>query len=230
MNIKYENSLDWFDSDDKSRVFQLFPKCFKDNRGYFMEVLKNIDNNEQSNLPEWLKTSNWIKQINRSSSSGGVIRGCHAQKGKFCQGKLVEAINEKIYDIITDVRPESRSFGTSSIFILDPEVHNKLWVPRGFLHSFVVPKNVKSDAIFEYFCDNVYNHESEIRVNPQTLLPDVVSEFKKLFGEHKDYEDLYNTFESENVYSEQDIKAMDYLDFVASIKEEYDKTGKKWYK
>jgi len=62
----------------------------------------------------------WVKQINRSVSKGGTVRGCHAQRGKFCQGKLVEALNAKIYDIITDARPDSKTFGVSNVYILDP--------------------------------------------------------------------------------------------------------------
>ena len=112
--------------------------------------------------------------MNRSSSSKYTVRGCHAQYGKFCQGKLVEALTEKIYDIITDSRPDSKTYGLSKIYILDPLKQNKLWVPRGFLHAFVVP-NAKSNAIFQYFCDNVYNKPSEIGINPLTILPKIVS-------------------------------------------------------
>ncbi len=232
MEIKVEKSVDFFENDESSKVFQIIPDCHKDNRGYFMEVFKET-NDEFSKIPNWMRDSKWIRQVNRSSSTGGVIRGCHAQKGKFCQGKLVEAVNEKIYDIITDARPDSDSFGTSMVFLLDPEIHNKLWVPRGFLHAFVVPFSVKNPAIFEYYCDNVYDHSSEIEINPVTILPEVVRTFKELmWNSSDDYNDLYEVFEKKDscVYSEKDMKGRDYQEFISEIRSDYEKRNKVWYR
>ena len=75
----------------------------------------------------------------------------------------------KIFDIITDARPDSCTFGVTQAFILDSTLQNMLWVPRGFLHAFVVPKDVEN-ATFEYFCDNVYHKESEIGIAPLSFL------------------------------------------------------------
>ena len=233
MQVFFEEAFDWFENDETSRVFQIIPDVFEDERGYFMEVFKQYPYQEKEELPLWIKNSKWIKQINRSSSQAGVIRGCHAQKGKFCQGKLVEAINEKIYDIITDARPNSKSFGTSTIVFLDPKKHNKLWVPRGFLHAFVVPLSNNSNAIFEYYCDNVYDKSSEVGVAPSTLLPKLIENFKKLIGEeNNEYTDLFNTFTSDKpgIYSEKDQKAEDYVSFMNRIMNDYNKTKKVWYK
>lgn len=54
-----------------------------------------------------------------------------------------------------------------------------LFVPRGFLHAFAVPCSVQ-DALFEYWCDNVYDKQSEVGVNPMSYLPYVVEDLKKL--------------------------------------------------
>lgn len=195
-----------------------------------MEVFKEM-NDEALKIPSWTRNSNWIRQINRSSSSGGVIRGCHAQRGMFCQGKLVEAVNERIYDIITDARPNSGTFGSSSVFLLDPEKHNRLWVPRGFLHAFVVPFSVEKQAIFEYYCDNVYDRSSEIGVNPTTILPKVVESFKTLMSSSReDYEDLFAVFDKKDscVYSEKDMNGLDYEKFMSDVRMEYENTGSLW--
>ena len=50
-----------------------------------------------------------------------------------------------------------------------------VWVPRGFLHAFCVPLTAKSLALFEYFCDNVYDKNSETGVAPASLLPNVAA-------------------------------------------------------
>lgn len=89
-------------------VYQVFPKIFKDGRGWFMERMQFPGNNLMD-----------IKQINRSCSMPGVLRGCHAQKGPYCQAKLVEAINTALIDVITDARPTSSTFGKSKMYLLN---------------------------------------------------------------------------------------------------------------
>lgn len=210
---------------EANSVLQIFPNVFNDLRGYFTEALKDhINDKDTSEIPLWLTSLSWIKQINRSSSTSYTIRGCHAQKAPYCQGKLVEAINTTIYDIITDARPDSKTFGVSNIYILDPNIQNKLWVPRGFLHSFAVPNIDEDKAIFQYFCDNVYNKESEICINPLSLLPKII--------EAADIDiRLFDIFDQEELsISEKDKKGLDYETWMTEIKTEYEKTGKVWYK
>lgn len=210
---------------EANTVLQIFPNVFNDQRGYFTEVLKShMHEKDTSEIPLWLTSLSWIKQMNRSSSSSYTIRGCHAQKAPFCQGKLVEAINARIYDIITDARPDSKTFGVSNIYVLDPNVQNKLWVPRGFLHSFAVPNINEAKAIFQYFCDNVYDKASEICINPLSLLPKIVDE--------ADIDaQLFDIFDQEELsISEKDKNGLDYETWMNEIKTEYEKSGRVWYR
>lgn len=217
---------------EANNVLQIFPNIFNDSRGYFTEVLKN---NLSDEIPLWLKSLSWIKQINRSSSSGYTVRGCHTQKAPYCQGKLVEALNAIIYDIITDARPDSKTFGLTKIYVLDPTTQNKLWVPCGFLHAFAVPE-CDGNAVFQYFCNNVFDKESEIGINPLTLLPTITETYKQ---QAKDYDSihieiyscLYDILHSEKLsISEKDKNGLNYVDWMQSIKNEYEKTKKVWYK
>lgn len=212
-----------FDSPCKNGlVFQIFPDVFGDDRGNFSEVLKQDDFDADQ-----LGTS-WIKQINRSVSKGGTIRGCHAQCGPYCQGKLVEALTAKIYDIITDARPDSKTFGVSNVYVLDPVQQNKLWVPRGFLHAFVVPSNV-NNAVFQYFCDNVYNKASEIQINPLTVIPHLLKLLNYTTDDEK-FNDLYEVFSNELTLSDKDKNAQNYSEWMKSIEEAYNSEKKVWYR
>ena len=217
----------------KTRVYEIFPKIFNDNRGSFTEVLKFAPPDQKLLKQGGVEG---IKQINRSKSIAGTVRGMHAQKGKFCQAKLVEALTDPIFDIITDARPDSSSFGVSQIFRLDPIEQNKLYVPRGFLHGFVVPK-CKSQAIFQYFCDNIYDHSSEFGINPQTILPRLVLNLKELLEQHDDFKtmnqfyDLFELFDDPKlVFSEKDLNGFDYEKWMSETAAEYQSTGKCWYK
>lgn len=219
-----------FDFPNDSYVFEILPAIYSDSRGSFSEVLKIQEN--ASDMPSEAKrittSFTWIKQVNRSVSRGSTIRGCHAQSGKYCQGKLVEALNEKIFDIITDARPDSQTFGMSKAYILDPKKQNKLWVPRGFLHSFAVPKNAQN-AIFQYFCDNMYNKQSEVHVNPMSLLLKAISHLKEI-DFTQDFKDLYELFDETVSLSDADKNAQGYESWMKQVKNEYLISKKLWYK
>lgn len=196
-----------FDGDLRSMVFELLPDVHGDSRGWFSEVLKG--------------DLSWIKQINRSSSSANVVRGCHAQRGGFCQAKLVEAINEVIFDYIIDARPDSKTFGVSKMYRLDPVLQNKLFVPRGFLHAFIVPSSAKTSAVFTYYCDNIYDKESEICINPKTIITRNIGilrswcysnpEMDKMFHE------LIESSEDDWIYSDKDLQGLDYDEWMTSL-------------
>lgn len=215
----------YFDfSADGRGVFQLFPKIFDDNRGWFTEVLRlDLDLID-------------IKQINRSCSRPGVVRGCHAQRGPYCQAKLVEAINTNIVDVITDARPDSKTFGKSKMYLLDSDKQNMLYVPRGFLHAFIVPTNTQSMAYFNYYCDNRYDKASEICVNPRDVVLPLLEnidwndvkesqKFISLKPEDMDSTDALNGY----VLSEKDLAGKPLNEFLTEVKIEFETTGKKWY-
>ena len=177
-----------------------------------------------------------IKQINRSCSRPGVVRGCHAQKGPYCQAKLVEAINTNIIDVITDARPDSKTFGKSKMYLLSSDKQNMLYVPRGFLHAFIVPTNTQSMAYFNYYCDNVYDKKSEICVNPRDVIVPLIKTI--------DWNNIKETqnfialkFENLNdtnnlngyILSEKDLAGKPLDCFLAEVKTEFETTGKKWY-
>lgn len=234
MQVVYHDNFDFFDSDEKSRVFEIFPNVFGDSRGSFTEVLKKSDESN-NDIPSWLSSLSWIAQVNRSNSVGKVIRGCHAQKGQWCQAKLVQAVTQKIFDVITDARPDSATFGISEVVPLDPQRQNQLFVPRGFLHAFVTTSEDKS-SVFEYFCDNVYCKASETGVNPMTLLPNVAASCKQMlnqapseFGYLQEFVDLLEDVSSFNL-SEKDLKAMSYDHWMLKAKIDFETTRKLWYR
>lgn len=235
MRVEYPDIFDWNKEDERSRVFQIFPDVHGDSRGYFMEVVKDYGEWPHDGIPLWFSNLLWIRQINRSSSKRGVVRGCHAQKGLWCQGKLVEAVNEDIFDIIIDARPDSLSFGASSVFLLDAKAHNSLWIPRGFLHTVCFASN-KSDAILQYYADGSYKKEAEFCVNPTTVIPKLVKTIEEkidTFGiDSEKYSPLVEMFNGKNgeiLYSDKDLAAIDYEKFMNEIKDDYENGKKVWY-
>ena len=221
MMIKFHEQF-WYDSGiPKSRVFERSPDVYSDNRGSFAEVLKHDIGTLYTD--NWYSDLSWIKQINRSKSKPGVARGMHAQSGKSCQGKLVQAVYGKIFDIITDARPDSDTFGVSDVFELDSERQNQLWVPRGFLHGFVVPSDQNGMPVFEYFCDNGYDKKSEIGIAPDGFI-------QKILKLKAEINPAFKTDIAKLELSEKDAKGLDYEKWMSEKREEYAREGRLWYR
>lgn len=130
------------------------PKVWKDNRGYFYESYN-------SKLFSDAGIDATFVQDNQSFSQKGALRGLHAQKTPFEQGKLVRVLQGKVLDIAVDIRKESETFGQYFSIELSGDNHKQLWVPPGFLHGFLT---LEDDTIFTYKVTNYYDKASEIGV------------------------------------------------------------------
>lgn len=132
--------------------FLIEPKLFLDERGYFMESFNEHTFQEKTGI------SIHFVQDNESKSTKGVLRGLHYQTGSHAQAKLVRVLEGEVYDVVVDIRPESKTFGQQFGIVLSAENQKQLFVPRGFAHGFLV---LSETATFFYKCDNFYNKESE---------------------------------------------------------------------
>ncbi|WP_223584170.1 dTDP-4-dehydrorhamnose 3,5-epimerase [Sphingobacterium sp. GVS05A] len=137
--------------------FILEPVKYGDSRGYFFESFND------KTFRSLTGTDTHFVQDNQSFSSKGVLRGLHAQSGEHAQAKLVRVLHGSVLDVAVDVRPDSPTFGEHIAVELSVENNLQLFVPRGFLHGFVVLSDI---ATFFYKCDNFYNKESECGVHP----------------------------------------------------------------
>ena len=112
-------------------VFLLKPTLYYDERGFFMESWNQLDFNQAIG-----KEIRFV-QDNHSFSKEGVIRGLHYQLDPHKQGKLVRCISGEIYDVVVDIRKESKNFGNWAGVYLDDQKYHQLWVPEGFAHGFL---------------------------------------------------------------------------------------------
>lgn len=234
--IEYLDDFAHFEDDPTSRVFQIHPNVYRDERGSFTEVLKDHQYGI-SNMPIWFSNSSWIKQINRSVSAPNVCRGLHAQSGKFCQGKLVECVKGLIVDIIVDARPNSSTFGMCKLIPLIDSLANKLYVPRGFLHGFY-SADVDADGkqvttnIFQYYISHsAYNKNSEISVNIEDIWSQVSNILKTPeFAHLNDTPDvpLFQHLDA-IVLSEKDKNGLKYDEWLQNVRTMYEEKNILWY-
>jgi len=131
--------------------FLIKTKIIKDKRGYFSENFrKNI-------FDKFTRKKYVFVQENISMSSLGVLRGLHYQKKK-AQGKLISVVKGKIFDVIVDLRKNSKTFLQWQAFILSDKENLQLWVDPGFAHGFV---SLSNNTIINYKCTNYYSKKNE---------------------------------------------------------------------
>ena len=124
----------------------------EDERGFFIESWnKKIFQKAIGEKIDFL-------QDNQSFSYQGVLRGLHYQLNPYPQGKLIKVLFGTIFDVIVDLRQNSKTFSQWAAVEISDQKHNQLWVPRGFAHGFLV---LSEFSIVEYKVDNFWQSKSE---------------------------------------------------------------------
>jgi dTDP-4-dehydrorhamnose 3,5-epimerase len=131
-------------------VLVVEPRVFSDARGFFLERYHAARYAEAGIDAPFV-------QDNHSRSARGTVRGLHFQR-RHPQGKLVEAVRGRIWDVVVDLRAGSPTFGQWEGHELSGDTHRQLWVPPGFAHGFAV---LSDEADVLYKCTDVYRPEDE---------------------------------------------------------------------
>ncbi|MBF9236247.1 dTDP-4-dehydrorhamnose 3,5-epimerase [Hymenobacter sp. BT683] len=72
-----------------------------------------------------------------SNPAAGTLRGLHYQHAPHEESKLVRCTRGAIYDVIVDLREESRTFGQWVGVELTADNYRQLFVPPRFAHGFL---------------------------------------------------------------------------------------------
>lgn len=140
-----------FRSTSLSGVTLITPRCFTDERGFFMEIY------QRSAFAAAGITCDFV-QVNHSRSRHNVLRGMHWQSAPVAQSKLVRIPRGAVYDVVIDLRPDSPTFMQWEGFDLSENNRAMLFVPTGCAHGFLVLSEI-ADA--EYKVDAEYSPEHE---------------------------------------------------------------------
>jgi dTDP-4-dehydrorhamnose 3,5-epimerase len=124
---------------------------FHDNRGFFYESWSEKEF-------ERIGIKEKFVQDNRSRSYKNVLRGLHFQVGANAQGKLVSVTHGCVWDVFVDLRKDSETYGQWEGYYLSAEEANKLFIPAGCAHGFLV---LSDTAEFSYKCTKYYDPASE---------------------------------------------------------------------
>lgn len=154
-------------------------KIFSDNRGWFYEAF----NRNTTDLDV-----DFVQDNHSYSVKKGTLRGLHLQKPPFEQAKLIRILKGKIFDVVIDMRPYSKTYLQVSTFELDSIKKNSLFIPKGFAHGFVT---LEDHTEVYYKVDEIYSSEHELTMNFSD--PDIRIQwpkFDKLILSEKDSQGL----------------------------------------
>ena len=116
---------------DISDVLLIEPKVFDDERGFFFESFNH------AKFEQAIGRKVEFVQDNHSKSFKGVLRGLHFQT-QHPQGKLIRVTQGEIFDVVVDIRPDSKTYGKWLGQVLSAENKKQIWIPEGFAHGFLV--------------------------------------------------------------------------------------------
>ena len=126
-----------------------------------------------------------------SFSKKNVIRGLHLQKMKS-QGKFVTVIKGKIFDVVVDLRKNSKTFGEKFSIILSDKNSKSIYIPAGFAHGFC---SLDRENYVVYSCTNYRDKFSEIGIKYNDKKLDIKWPVKKPILSIKDKKNIsYSEF------------------------------------
>lgn len=135
-------------------ILVIRPRVFPDVRGAFWESW-----NRDRYAAAGLDVS--FVQDNLSVSHRGVLRGLHAQRPPYAQGKLVSVVSGRAFDVAVDIREGSPTFGRWFGLELDGKSGTQMYIPPGCLHGLLA---LEDDTVFSYKCTAPYHAPSEFSV------------------------------------------------------------------
>jgi len=145
-------------------------QIYNDDRGSFMEILKNKDIKKE------------FPFIVCSKSKKNVIRGLHIQT-KNPQGKYLTVLKGEILDVVLDLRKKSKTFGKIFKIILSDKNCISIYIPEGFAHGFC---SLTDDTLLLYSCTKYRNAKTEIGIKYNDKDLKIKWPIKKPIVSHKD--------------------------------------------
>ena len=119
---------------------------YKDKRGFLKETFRN---NFFTNIKFPFDIMSFSKKK--------VLRGLHIQTNN-CQAKIITVTHGKIFDVVVDLRKNSKTFGKYVSLILSQSSNFSFYVPKGFAHGFLC---LSDKCTVYYKCSEFRDPQSE---------------------------------------------------------------------
>ncbi len=122
-------SMKFIESELKG-AFIVEPELLEDERGFFARTWCRKEFEQHGLNPNLVQCN---ISFNRQK---GTLRGMHYQASPFEETKIVRCTMGAIYDVIIDLRPDSKKFMCWIAIELSAENRKMIYIPEGFAHGF----------------------------------------------------------------------------------------------
>ena len=133
-------------------VLLIRTNLYRDERGFFQE---SWNKKEIINI---IGKGNSFVQDNHSMSKLNAIRGLHYQSAPYEGAKLVRCTKGGIWDIVLDLRPNSKTFKEWYSVELLHDNYKANYVPEGCAHAY---QTLEDNSEVFYLNAQIYNLDSE---------------------------------------------------------------------
>jgi dTDP-4-dehydrorhamnose 3,5-epimerase len=112
-------------------VFEICLEPHPDERGFFARTFCQKEFDDRGLNPK-------VVQCNTSRNTHkGTLRGMHFQEAPFSETKIVRCTRGAVYDVVVDLRPQSKTLKNWIAVTLTEETGNMVYIPDGCAHGFL---------------------------------------------------------------------------------------------
>ena len=131
-------------------VYLIETEKSEDERGFFARTFDSKFFEENALVSRFIQ-SNISYNIKK-----GTIRGLHYQLPPYAETKLITCINGKIFDVLLDLRSDSKTYKKWQSFELDSKNYSSIYIPEGIAHGF---QTLRDNCVIYYQISQVYKPE-----------------------------------------------------------------------
>ncbi|HSE41939.1 MAG TPA: dTDP-4-dehydrorhamnose 3,5-epimerase [Acidobacteriota bacterium] len=119
-----------FSETELKGAYLIEPERKEDNRGFFARTYC------VNEFKEFGLNTNLVQCSISFNKKKGTLRGMHFQIAPYEEAKVVRCTKGEIFDVIIDLRPNSKTFKKHISAVLTEQNRKMLYVPEGFAHGF----------------------------------------------------------------------------------------------
>lgn len=123
----------------------------EDDRGHFTRTYCYHDFSGHGLCTTWVQSS---VSFNRKK---GTLRGLHYQLPPFAETKLIRCVRGTVFDVVLDIRKESKTYGHWISLELSQQIQSMLYLPPGIAHGF---QTLDDDTELSYSMSEFYSQPS----------------------------------------------------------------------
>ena len=115
--------------------------------------------------------SRWVQTNFSSNKYVGTLRGFHYQNEPFQEVKLVTCVSGSVFDVILDLRPESRTYLKTFSFTLNSNSNTSIYIAKGVAHAYLTLVD-NSSVVYQVSDRYSLAHTSGVRYSdPKIKVP-----------------------------------------------------------